>query len=155
MEEQFRPKETVGGSSPSRGTTLEQRHCPSVLSRMAAHVYIVHMKWLIAVFGADPTASPPEPRALAEMIRGMRQIDVDLRSSGELVVEQGLDLPSNARVVRGDVRAGSYAPPPFSVQSFCIVGDSDEQRAVEIAQQISDIAFGAPVEIRRALDSPE
>jgi hypothetical protein len=49
-----------------------------------------HMKWLIQTLGADPAQPGPEPRALAEMIQQMRDIDDELRASGEMVLEQGL-----------------------------------------------------------------
>lgn len=113
------------------------------------------MKWFITTFGADPVAPSPQPDQLATMISRMKQIDIELKANGELVAEQGLDWPSNARVVHGEVRAGPYAESRFSVQGFWIVDVSGEARALEIAKEISGIAFGAPVEIRRAIDAPE
>ena len=112
------------------------------------------MKWLIQVFGADPAQDAPDPGALADMIQQMKDIDVDLRATGELVVEQGLDHPLNALVVSDGVSRGSHADPPHSIQGFWIVDVHDQDRAIAIARRISAIAFGAPVEIRLCFDAP-
>lgn len=112
------------------------------------------MKYLVQTFGADDGQRPPDPEAMARMIQQMKDIDVRLRSSGELVLEQGLDAPGNGWVVAGRVRRGSHARPADSIQGFWIVDVATEDRALDIAEEISAIAFGAPVEVRLCLDAP-
>ncbi|MDQ0735975.1 YciI family protein [Arthrobacter agilis] len=112
------------------------------------------MKYLLQTFGADEEQPSPAADAMARMIQQMKDIDVRLRSAGELVVEQGLDAPGNGWVVTDSVRRGSHARTADSVQGFWIVDVDTEQRALDIAREISSIAFGAPVEVRLCLDAP-
>lgn len=59
MEEQFRPKETVGGSSPSRGTLVMSRdsvdsyeepgHRPGSLLGLRQHLLSVSMVWVLRI----------------------------------------------------------------------------------------------------------
>jgi len=114
------------------------------------------MKYLIQTFAADTEAPAPSTDDMSRMIRRMQEIDVRLASEGVLVSEQGLDHPSTAHVVRGDtIVAGSHADTPHSLQGYWVVDTSTSERAEEIAREISAIAFGAPVEIRRCMDRPD
>lgn len=88
------------------------------------------------------------------MIQQMKDIDVELRDAGELVVQQGLDAPENGWVVADDVRRGSHANAAQSVQGLWIVDVATEERALAIAKQVSSIAFDGPVELRLCLDAP-
>jgi hypothetical protein len=92
------------------------------------------------------------------MIEFMRRIDVELTESGELVFQQGLADPSQARTVRVQqgvpvATDGPFAESRASLVGFWVVDVEHQARAVEIAARISRAA-DAPIEVRRCMDAP-
>jgi hypothetical protein len=92
------------------------------------------------------------------MIEFMRRIDVELAESGELVFQQGLADPSQARTVRVQQGVPVATDGPFpesraSLVGFWVVDVENQARAVEIATRISRAA-DAPIEVRQCMDAP-
>jgi len=116
------------------------------------------MKYMIMTFGDQSGLEGKSPEWLKEMITFMQRIDVELEASGELVFQQGLADPSQAKTVRvqdDDPGAtdGPILPSGNSLAGFWVVDVSDEARAIEIAGQISRAA-DAPIEVRQCMDAP-
>src|SRR5215212_8739606 len=92
------------------------------------------------------------------MIEFMHRIDVELIESGELVFQQGLADPSQARTVKVQqgvpvATDGPFAESRESLVGFWVVDVENEARAVEIAARISQAA-DAPIEVRQCMDAP-
>jgi hypothetical protein len=88
----------------------------------------------------------------------MLRIDVELAASGELVFQQGLADPSQAKTVTVQGGAPTATDGPFlasrdSLAGFWVVDVRDEARAIEIAAQISQAADAA-IEVRQCMDAP-
>ena len=92
------------------------------------------------------------------MIAFMQRIDVELEASGELVFQQGLADPSQAKTVNARDGVPAATDGPFlgsrgSLAGFWVVDVRDEARAIEIATQISQAAVAA-IEVRQCMDAP-
>jgi hypothetical protein len=116
------------------------------------------MKYMIMTFGGTSGLQGKSPEWIKEMIEFMHRIDVELTESGELVFQQGLADPSQARTVtvhQGVPVAtdGPFAEARESLVGFWVVEVEDEARAVELAAQISRAA-DAPIEVRQCMDAP-
>ena len=116
------------------------------------------MKYMIMTFGDRSGLEEKSPDWIKGMIAFMQQIDVELEASGELVFQQGLADPSEARTVTVQQGALAATDGPFlgssgSLAGFWVVDVRDEARAMEIAAQISQAA-DASIEVRRCMDAP-
>ena len=116
------------------------------------------MKYMIMTFGGTSGLQGKSPEWINEMIEFMQRIDVELTESGELVFQQGLADPSQARTVKvqqgGPVATdGPFAESRESLVGFWVVDVANEARAVEIAARISQAA-DAPIEVRQCMDAP-
>ncbi|WP_433160080.1 YciI family protein [Kribbella sp. CA-247076] len=88
-----------------------------------------------------------------------------LRESGELVEAQALTWPSHAKVVRATgvnapvVTDGPYAESKEILAGYQMVDVSSEERALEIAAELSaapgpgGVPIEQPIEVRRVMDS--
>jgi hypothetical protein len=113
---------------------------------------------MIMTFGGTSGLQGRSPEWIKEMIEFLRRIDVELTESGELVFQQGLADPSQARTVRVQqgvpvATDGPFAESRGSLVGFWVVDVENQARAVEIAARISRAA-DAPIEVRRCMDAP-
>jgi hypothetical protein len=116
------------------------------------------MKYMIMAFGDRSGLEGKSPESIRDMIDFMQRIDVELAASGELVFQQGLADPSQAKTVNVLDGAPAATEGPFhesrtSLAGFWIVDVRDEARAIEIATQISR-AGDATIEVRQCMDAP-
>lgn len=116
------------------------------------------LKYMLMTFGDRSGLEGKAPDWIREMIDFMRRIDVELETSGELVFQQGLADPSDAKTVRAiegapNTTHGPLVTPSRSLAGFWVVDVRDEARAIEIASQISHAADAA-IEVRRCMDAP-
>jgi hypothetical protein len=116
------------------------------------------VKYMILTFGDQSGLEGKPPEWLKEMIRFMVRIDAELTQAGELVFQQGLANPPEAKTVRVQDGApitddGPFVTPAQSLAGFWIVDVEDEARAIEIAARISEAA-DAPIEVRQCMDAP-
>jgi len=117
------------------------------------------MKYMIMMFGDQ--AGMMEARSvdwIKEMIQFMTTMGEDLKKSGELVSEEGLADPTQAKTVR--IRNGAPVPTdgPFaeskeSLAGYWIVDVENEARAIEIASRVVAFIEG-PIEVRQVMDAP-
>jgi len=108
-----------------------------------------------------------KPEDVRAMVAYMRDLDRDLKASGELVSAEGLTPPTEARVVRaGKNRAPVVTDGPFAetkefLAGFWIVECPGEARAYEIAALASSapgpggLAMNIPIEVRAVGAAPE
>ena len=101
-----------------------------------------------------------KPEDVRAMVAYMRDLDRDLKASGELVSAEGLTPPTEARVVRaGKNRAPVVTDGPFAetkefLAGFWIVECPSETRAYEIAALASSapgpggLSMNIPIEVR-------
>jgi hypothetical protein len=113
---------------------------------------------MIMTFGDRSGLEEKSPEWIKGMIDFMMRIDAELAASGELVFQQGLADPSEARTVHVQEGAPAATDGPFlasrhSLAGFWVVDVEDEARAIEIASQISRAA-DAPIEVRQCMDAP-
>jgi hypothetical protein len=116
------------------------------------------MKYMIMTFGDTAGLEGKSPEWINEMVGFMHRIDVELTGSGELVFQQGLADPSQARTVKVQqgvpvATDGPFAQSRESLVGFWVVDVEHEARAVEVAARISQAA-DAPIEVRRCMDAP-
>ena len=116
------------------------------------------MKYMIMTFGDTSGLEGRSPEWIKEMIGFMHRIDVELTESGELVFQQGLADPRQARTVRVQqgvpvATDGPLAGSRESLVGFWVVDVENQARAVEIAARISQAA-DAPIEVRQCMDAP-
>jgi hypothetical protein len=110
------------------------------------------MKYMIAMFGsAESMMQTKDPEWIREMIAFMVNIDVELRQSGEMVVNEGLADPSTAKTVRLEngqpvATDGPFAEAKESLIGFWIVDVASEARAIELCGRIA--AWSGVVELR-------
>jgi len=116
------------------------------------------MKYMIMMFGDQSGMEDKSPEWMKNMIEFMFRIDKDLEESGELVFQQGLGDPSQAKLV--DLRDGvpvatdgPFAESKESLAGFWVVDVESEARVIEIASQVVAVIEG-PVEVREAMDAP-
>jgi hypothetical protein len=116
------------------------------------------MKYMIMMYGS--AGAMIESRSedwITDMIKFMRELDVELRSAGELVEARGLADPDLARVVhRGDdgptVTTGPYSTSGESLIGYWVVDVATDARLLEIADSI--VTYSGQVELRPVLDGP-
>ena len=113
---------------------------------------------MIMTFGDRSGLEGKSPEWIKGMIDFMLRIDVELEASGELVFQQGLADPSQAKTVRVQDGAPGATDGPLlasrnSLAGFWVVDVTDEARAIEIATQISQAADAA-IEVRQCMDAP-
>ena len=116
------------------------------------------MEYMIMAFGEQSGLEGRTREWIEGMIRFMRQIDVELVESGELVFQQGLADAPQAKTIESEkgvpvVRDGPVAGAGKSLAGFWIIDVASEARAIEIAARISEAA-DAPMELRRCMDAP-
>jgi hypothetical protein len=116
------------------------------------------MKYMLMTYGDQSTLSGRSPDWIKGMIDFMKRIDVELTESGELVFQQGLADPSEAKTVKalgGDsvVTDGPLMEPQQSLAGFWIVDVESEARAIAIADRIAKAAE-SPIEVRKCMDAP-
>jgi hypothetical protein len=116
------------------------------------------MKYTIMTFGDTSGLEGRSPEWIKGMIEFMHRIDIELTESGELVFQQGLADPEQAKTVRVQrgvpvATDGPLAESRESLVGFWVVDVEDEARAVEIASRISGAA-NAPIEVRQCMDAP-
>ncbi len=116
------------------------------------------MKYMIMMFGDQSGMEDKSPEWMKNMIEFMFRIDKDLEKSGELVFQQGLADPRQAKLV--DLRDGvpvatdgPFAESKESLAGFWVVDVESEARVIEIASQVVAVIEG-PVEVREAMDAP-
>jgi len=116
------------------------------------------MKYMIAMFGsAEEMGNTQKPEWISEMIQFMIALDGRLRDSGEMVYNEGLADPSQAKVVRlqnGQPVAtdGPYAEAKESVIGFWVVDVASEERAIELGGEIA--VWSGAVELRPVPSGP-
>jgi hypothetical protein len=117
------------------------------------------MKYMIMTFGsAEAGLEAMGKEWMLEMIQFMRNLDDDLRKSGELVSNEGLADGSQAKTVRYQngmsvATDGPFAEAKESLVGYWIVDVESEARAVEIAARIVD-HVKQPIEVRQVMDAP-
>jgi hypothetical protein len=117
------------------------------------------MKYMIMTFGSAEAGLAAMGRDwMLEMIKFMKNLDEDLRESGELVDNQGLADGSQAKTVRIKngvpvATDGPFAEAKESLVGYWIVDVETEARAIEIASRIVDFVK-QPIEVRRVMDAP-
>jgi hypothetical protein len=116
------------------------------------------MKYMIMTFGDQSGLEGRSPEWIKGMIEFMQRIDVELTESGELVFQQGLADPPQAKTVTAQEGApvatdGPVVESSESLAGFWIVDVESEARAIEIASRISEAADAA-MEVRQCLDAP-
>jgi hypothetical protein len=116
------------------------------------------MKYMILMFGDQSGMEGKSPEWIKRMIEFMFQIDKDLEQSGELVFQQGLADPSQAKLVGLQdgvpvATDGPFAEAKESLAGFWVVDVESEARVIEIASRIVEV-IEAPVEVREAMDAP-
>src|SRR4030095_2791676 len=80
------------------------------------------MKYMIMTFGGTSGLEGKSPEWIKEMIEFMHRIDVELTESGELVFQQGLAVPSQARTVRVQQGVPVATDGPFAESRESLVG---------------------------------
>lgn len=116
------------------------------------------LKYMLMSFGDRSALSGKSSEWIKGMIDFMIHIDVELAESGELVFQQGLADPSEARTVRAPGGApvltdGPFVAPRESLAGFWVVDVDSEARAIEIANRIATAAESA-IEVRACMDAP-
>jgi hypothetical protein len=117
------------------------------------------MKYLIMMFGdAAEMREAQSVDWIREMIQWMTDFDADLRSSGELVYDEGLADPGQAKTVRFKDGApvatdGPFAESKESMAGYWVVDVENEARALELASQVVAYTHG-PIEVRQIMDAP-
>ncbi|MFF2349833.1 YciI family protein [Kitasatospora sp. NPDC058115] len=98
-------------------------------------------------------------------VQYMRDLNAELRGTGELVDAQGLAGPETARIVRAGggvpvVSDGPFAETKEWLAGWWIVDCADEPRAIGIAAEVSAAPgpggrpLDMPVEVRRIMSEP-
>ncbi len=108
--------------------------------------------------------SPADFKAMVEF---MHRFNAKLKSRGELVVAEGLDMPTAARIVKWQKNAppvvtdGPFAEAREFLTGFWIVDCVSRERAVEIAAEASAAPgpggqpMSVPIEVRQVMHAPE
>ncbi len=107
---------------------------------------------------------PPED--IKAHINFMKTLNKELTAAGELVGAEGLDLPSQARIVRASdngtpaVTDGPYPEAKEFLAGFWIVDVETKERAYEIAARASaapgrgGARMSIPIEVRQVMSAP-
>jgi hypothetical protein len=106
------------------------------------------------------------PAALKAHIDFMKRFNKELAAAGELVGAEGLDMPSQARVVRAsssgkpEVTDGPFAESKEFLAGYWIVDVEHPGRAYEIAARASaapgpkGAPLNMPIEVRQVMSGP-
>src|SRR5256885_16563107 len=117
------------------------------------------MKYMIMTFGSAEAGLAAKGKDwMVEMIQFMKNLDEDLRKSGELVSAEGLADGSQAKTVRFQngipvATDGPFAEAKESLVGYWIVDVDSEARAIAIASRIAAFVK-APTHVGRARDAP-
>jgi hypothetical protein len=127
------------------------------------------MKFMLMMQGTQAgwaSMSTWAPAEIKAHIGFMIDFATKLGKSGELVIAEGLDFPSNAKIVRAvDAKSPTVTDGPFPeskefLAGFWIVDVASPARAIEIAAQAS-VAPGPggkpmaiPIEVRQVPSAP-
>jgi hypothetical protein len=117
------------------------------------------MKYMIMMFGsAGEMMQVKSPEWIREMIQFMQQLDTDLRASGELVFNAGLQDAATAKTVRLTdglpvATDGPYAEAKESLIGYWVLDVENEARILELAGQI--VEWSQVVEVRPLGTPPE
>ncbi|MEZ5962708.1 MAG: YciI family protein [Planctomycetota bacterium] len=115
----------------------------------------------------EATLASWKPEEFQAHVQFMLRLNDELRQRGELVLAEGLDMPTAARIVRGQtdgpplVTDGPFAEAKEFLAGFWIVDCVSRERAVEIAGQASlapgpgGKPMGIPIELRQVMQAPE
>jgi hypothetical protein len=111
---------------------------------------------MIMMFGDQATMIETKSTDwINSMLHFMDTLDRELRESGEWVGGHGLADPTQAKTVRLEngvpvATDGPFAEAKESLAGYWII-ESDEKRAVEIAERVVDFT-GEPIEVRQVMD---
>ena len=100
------------------------------------------------------------------MIAYMRDLDAELRASGELLQSEGLSGPARAFVVRGSddgpvVVAGPFAESKEVIAGYWVVDVDSQERLLEIARKASACPgpggkiLNQPIEVHPIMSAPD
>ncbi|MEP6954862.1 MAG: YciI family protein [Solirubrobacteraceae bacterium] len=107
-------------------------------------------QYLLSVY--QPPGTPPEPGALATIMRELDALNDELRAAGAWVFSAGLDGPATATVLRasgGDVVTtdGPFLESKEYLGGFTIVESADLDAALSWGEKLTRIT-GLPIEVR-------
>jgi hypothetical protein len=117
------------------------------------------VKYMIMMFGtAGEMMETQSSDWIKEMIGFMRDLDRELRESGEMVFNEGLQDGDAAKIVRLTdgvpvTTDGPYAEAKESLIGFWILDVADEARILEIAGRI--VRYSGVVEVRPVGVAPD
>src|SRR5512134_2929218 len=105
------------------------------------------------------------PAEFAAHFQFMQRFAQDLAAAGELVLAEGLDLPTNAKIVTGKggppvVTDGPFPESKEFLAGFWIVDVASPRRAIEIAAAAfaapgpGGRPLGIPIEVRQVMSAP-
>lgn len=126
------------------------------------------MKYMLMMNTMKPGANPFPGWSKDDIqahIRFMIDIDKELRAKGELVSDEGLSFPDQAKLVRADsngepITDGVFPESKEFLAGFWIVNVPTPQRVYEIAAQISAAPgsggrpVNMPIEVRQVMSGP-
>ena len=127
------------------------------------------MKFMLMMQGTRAgweSLSSWSPDEIKAHIGFMIQLAADLRSTGELVLAEGLDMPHNAKIVRARppgppvISDGPFPESREFLAGFWIVECTSAARALEIAARASTAPgpggtpFCIPIEVRQVMSAP-
>jgi len=116
------------------------------------------VKYMIMAFGDASAMDGRSPEWIERLIDFMIRIDDELTASGELVFEQGLADPSSATTIGWEdghrtTTARPYVAPADSLAGFWVVDVEREERALDIAARMAEVAE-ASFEVRACAEAP-
>lgn len=106
------------------------------------------------------------PQAVEAHLRFMHRIVEELRTTGELLLAEGLDVPANAKIVKAAredaplVSDGPFAETKEFLAGFWLVEVASAQRAHAIAARASTAPgpngapMAIPIEVRQVMSAP-
>jgi hypothetical protein len=127
------------------------------------------MKFMLMMQGTQAgwaSMSTWKPAEINAHIGFMINFAKELAQSGELVLAEGLDFPSNAKIVRAkDAKAPTITDGPFPeskefLAGFWIVDVASQKRVIEIAAKASTAPgpggapMAIPIEVRQVGSAP-
>jgi hypothetical protein len=117
------------------------------------------VKYMIMMFGtAGEMMETRPPEWIKEMIGFMRDLDQELRASGEMVFNEGLQDADAATIVRLTdgvpvATDGPYAEAKESLIGFWVLDVADKARILDIAGRI--VQYSGVVEVRPVGVAPD
>jgi len=128
------------------------------------------MKFMLLMTGprdVEKHLSQWSPSDFKGMVEFMHRLNGELKQRGELVVAEGLDMPSAARLVRWQkngppvVTDGPFAEAREFLTGFWIVDVASRDRAIAIAAQASSapgpggVPMAIAIELRQVGEAPK